>query len=69
MKAHPEALKEFGKSLLNFSVAILVFAFLQPVISDKVNFLKLIAFGIVYILIVVLGMFFISKGESNGDKQ
>ncbi len=69
MKAHPEALKEFGKSSLNFSVAVLVFAILQPVISEKVNFLKLIAFGIVYILIVVFGMFFISKGEDNGNKQ
>jgi MFS-type transporter involved in bile tolerance (Atg22 family) len=64
-----KAFEEYGKSLLNFSVAILIFAILQPVINEKINILQMLTFGIIYLVVVFVGMIFINLGEENDSKQ
>ncbi|WP_081825251.1 hypothetical protein [Persephonella sp. IF05-L8] len=63
-----KAFEEYGKSLLNFSVAILIFAILQPVINEKINILQMLTFGIIYLVVVFAGMIFINLGEENDNK-
>ena len=60
--------EEYGKSLLNFSVAILIFAILQPVLNEKINVLQMLTFGIIYLIVVFAGMIFINLGEENDSK-
>ncbi len=63
-----KAFGEYGKSLLNFSVAILIFAILQPVINEKINLLQMLTFGIIYLVVVFAGMIFINLGEENDNR-
>ncbi len=64
-----KAFEEYGKSLLNFSVAILIFAILQPVINEKINMLQMLIFGVIYLVVVFAGMIFINLGEEDDNKQ
>ena len=64
-----KAFEEYGKSLLNFSVEILIFAILQPVINEKINMLQMLIFGVIYLVVVFAGMIFINLGEEDDNKQ
>ncbi len=57
-----EDLKEFGKHLLNIGVAIIVFSIIQPLTKNSVNPYIVIYSIIAYIIVVVIGLFFIRKG-------
>ncbi|HHG74953.1 MAG TPA: hypothetical protein ENK22_07895 [Persephonella sp.] len=69
MRVRKKAFEEYGKSLLNFSVAILIFAILQPVINEKINMLQMLIFGVIYLVVVFAGMIFINLGEEDDNKQ
>ncbi len=55
--------EELGKHLLNIGVAIIVFAVIQPIMNDRVDFIKLIFSVVAYIVLVFLGYFFIKASE------
>ena len=57
-----EDLKEFGKHLLNIGVAIIVFSIIQPLTKGEFNPYVVIISIVAYIIVVILGMFFIRKG-------
>jgi len=64
-----EDLKEFGKHLLNIAVAIIVFAIIQPLIKGNLHPEIVIYSIIVYIIVVIVGMFFIRKGGKKDDNE
>ena len=55
--------EELGKHLLNIGVAVIVFAVLQSIMNNKVDFVKVVVFAIVYILIASTGYFLIKASE------
>ena len=57
-----EDLKEFGKHLLNIGVAIIVFSIIQPLTKGEFNPYVVIFSILAYIIVVMVGMFFIRKG-------
>ena len=62
-----EGLKEVGKGLINFGVAILVFFILQPFVSGKVDTVFLVLAVIGYIISTGLGFLFISIGGNKNE--
>ena len=64
---YKEGLKEVGKGLINFGVAILVFLILQPFINRKLD-ISFIVFAIVgYIISTGLGFLFVSLGGKGNE--
>lgn len=60
-----EHLKELGKQLLNIGVAVVVFAIIQPIVSENIRpIVSLVAFFI-YLLLTIIGVLLIKKGEKN----
>lgn len=59
---YKEGLKEIGKGLINFGVAILIFLVLQPFISNKLDTLFVVFAIIGYILSTSIGFLFVSIG-------
>lgn len=55
-------LKEVGKGLINFGVAVLIFLVLQPFIHDSINIKYIILASIGYIISTALGFLFVSLG-------
>jgi hypothetical protein len=67
-----EALKEFGKHLLNLALAIAIYLLIQPFLKGNYSF-KLILVGITfYFTLIILGIGLINLGnklEKGGDKD
>ena len=59
--------EELGKHLLNIGVAIIVFAVIQPIMDNKVDFIKLTFAVVAYIFLVSVGYFFIKMSEDTNN--
>ncbi|RTZ60147.1 MAG: hypothetical protein DSZ31_02550 [Gammaproteobacteria bacterium] len=67
-----EALKEFGKHLLNLALAIAIYLLIQPFLKGN-NTLRLILVGVAfYFVLIILGIVLINLGdklEKGGNKN
>jgi len=67
-----EALKEFGKHLLNLALAIAIYLLIQPFLKGN-NTLRLILVGVAfYFVLIILGIVLINLGdrlEKGGSKN
>jgi len=63
--------EELGKHLLNIGVAIIVFAIIQLIMENRIDFVKVEIFVIIYVLIASTGYFLIkaSEEEKNGENR
>ena len=62
-----EGLKEVGKGLINFGVAILVFFILQPFVGGKLDKAFLVLAVVGYIISTGLGFLFVSIGGKKNE--
>ncbi|EDP73638.1 hypothetical protein [Hydrogenivirga sp. 128-5-R1-1] len=59
-------LKEVGKGLINFGVAVLIFLVLQPFVSGKLDLVYIITAVFSYTFFTLMGLFLVSLG---GDED